>query len=562
MTRENIILHKGEECTFTQENIGKYKVVAHIPGSDYTIKENVFADKTVEVILPTSDENIEISNSNASSRFLLGTDINYLSLLYRYNENHGYTADELNKAAITYIKDWNNIASDNEKIDISDNPSEQPTYFGIDGNGIYSIIEKDASFEDRYHNSIIVNINGNEYIKAYVKGTCEIVDVDYSGENDFNMISSIAYPFTFKYSEDENDNTVITYLFINSKIELLYSVDNKNKIFKKKNLDSGKIYSYNYVVPDRNDYLFINRPIYIVNRTSPYILKTATNPNNGSYKISTTNLVSTSMMINGGTVRQIIIPETIKTIAHFYGGSNANTIILPNSLIEIGECAFYGSSLNGEVKFRNIFESKISSIGNYAFSHTNNLKIFPYNLNNTEERENIKHYLISKCGYKESVIEDIFENRIDKQIYTVIPNIYILKNNAFDNAGSGSSIKNIVISKINYIEEKSFANNTFNNIVIPKDEIFSPGYKEATICYIPSQAISLYYKNGIDGKTNPFFITNSVLTYNEYTSVFDNYGVYKTEANSYLTFENTAGNPRWYIIEDEVYTGPTSLSEE
>lgn len=562
MARENIVLHKGNEYTFGRENIGKYKIVAHIPGSDYTKKENIFADKTVEVILPTSNENIEISNSNASSRFLLGTDINYLSLLYRYNENHGYTADELNKAAITYIKDWNNIASDNEKIDISDNPSEQPTYFGVDGNGIYSIIEKDASFEDRYHNSIIVNIDGNEYIKAYVKGTCEIVDVDYSGENDFNMISSIAYPFTFKYSEDENDNTVITYLFINSKIELLYSVDNKNKIFKKKNLDSEEIYSYNYVVPDSNVHLFINRPIYIVNRTSPYILKTATNPNNSSYKISTTNLVSTSMMINDGTVRQIIIPETIKAIAHFYGGSNANTIILPNSLIEIGEYAFYGSSLNGEVKFRNIFESKISSIGNYAFSHTNNLKIFLYNLNNTEERENIKHYLISKCGYKESVIEDIFENRIDKQIYTVIPNIYILKNNAFDNVGSGSSIKNIVISKINHIEEKSFANNTFNNIVIPKDEIFSPGYEKATICYIPSQAISLYYKNGIDGKTNPFFITNSVLTYNEYTSVFDNYGVYKTEANSYLTFENTAGNPRWYIIEDEVYTEPTTLSEE
>ena len=98
--------------------------------------------------------------------------------------------------------------------------------------------------------------------------------------------------------------------------------------------------------------------------------------------------------------------------------------------------------------------------------------------------------------------------------------------------------------------------------MIPKGEIFSPRYEKSTICYIRSQAISLYYKNGIDGKTNPFFITNSVLTYNEYTSVFDNYGVYKTEANSYLTFENTAGNPRWYIIEDEVYTGPTTLSEE
>lgn len=562
MARENITLHHSDKHTFTTNNVGKYRLIATKPNTDYNNKENVFIDKTIEVILPTSDENIDISNTTTSSAFLTGTDIDYLSLLYTYNENHGYTAEELNKAAITYIQDWNSIAPDNEKIDISNTPSEQPTYFGVDGNGIYAIIKKDVSFEDRYNQKVIVNINGNEYIKAYVKGTCEIIDVDYNGKNDFDMISSIAYPFTFKYSDNENDNTVITYLFINSNIELLYSINKSNRTFKRKNLNTGDIHNYQYVIPDSSTKLFINKPIYIVNRTSKYIIKMAMNPSNShSYMLNITEEAPTSMMISGGTVRHIILPETIKHISNFYGGSNANTIILPNSLTSIGEYAFYQSSMNGEIKFRNIFESKLWEIGPYAFAKTNNLKIFPYDLNNTQNRENIKQYLISKCKYNEDVIEDIFENRIDKQIYTVIPNIFLISHHAFDNSGSGSSIKNMIISKISYIGKECFSNNTFTNIVIPQDEIFTPGYEIATICYIPSEAISLYYKNGIDGKTNPFFQINS-LTYGNYSSAFDNYNTYKEEAGRYLTFNNISGSPHWYIIEDEVYTEPTTLSDE
>lgn len=563
MARENITLHHSDKHTFTTNNVGKYRLIATKPNTDYNNKENVFTDKTIEVILPTSDENIDISNTTTSSAFLTGTDIDYLSLLYTYNENHGYTAEELNKAAITYIQDWNSIAPDNEKIDISNTPSEQPTYFGVDGNGIYAIIKKDVSFEDRYNQKVIVNINGNEYIKAYVKGTCEIIDVDYNGKNDFDMISSIAYPFTFKYSDNENDNTVITYLFINSNIELLYSINKSNRTFKRKNLNTGDIHNYQYVIPDSSTKLFINKPIYIVNRTSKYIIKMASNPNSSYYyMLNTTERAPSSMMISGGTVRHIILPETIEHISNFYGGSNANTIILPNSLIEIGEYAFYGSSMNGELKLRNIFESQLWKINKYAFSKTNNLKIFPYNLSDTESRANIKHYLISECRYNSDVIEDIIENRIEKKTYSVIPRLYMIDEHAFDNSGSGSSIKNIIISKITYFNKQCFANNTFENIVIPKEEIFSPEYEEATICYIPSEAISLYYKNGTDGKTNPFFQTTSVLTYDNYSSAFNNYNAYKEEASGYLTFNNISGNPHWYIIEDEVYTGSTTLSEE
>lgn len=561
MARENITLHHSDGHTFITGNVGKYRLIATKPNTDYNNKENVFTDKIIEVIHPTSNEDISISGTTTSSAFLTGTDVNNLSLLYTYNENHGYTAEELNKAAITYIQDWNGIASDNEKIDISDIPSEHPIFFGVDGNGIYAIIEKDISFKDQYNKNIIVNINGTEYIKAYVKGTCSIIDADYSGINDFNMSPSIAYPFTFKYSEDSNDNTVITYLFINSSIELLYNIDTSKHIFKIRELNSGELFNYNYTTPSSNEHLSINKTAYEVNKTSPYIIKRAINIHNSSYKFNTTILNKNSTMINGTTVRQIIIPETITSISHFYGGSNANTIILPNSLVEIGEYAFYGSSMSGELKLRNIFESQLWKINKYAFSKTNNLKIFPYDLNDAGNRANIKRYLTSKCGYNNDVVEDIIENRIEKKNYSVIPRLYMIDEHAFDNSGSGSSIKNIIISKITYFNKQCFANNTFENIVIPKEEIFSSGYEEATICYIPSEAISSYYANGINGKTKPFFNTLK-LTYSNYSSDFNNYSNYKNEANTYLTFENAAGQPNWYIIEDEVYTEPATLSEE
>ena len=37
---------------------------------------------------------------------------------------------------------------------------------------------------------------------------------------------------------------------------------------------------------------------------------------------------------------------------------------------------------------------------------------------------------------------------------------------------------------------------------------------------------------------------------------------YADKAKIYQTFNGLSGNINWYIIEDEIYTGPTALSEE
>ena len=74
MARENIVLHKGNEYTFTTNNVGKYRLIATKPNTDYNNKENVFIDKTIEIILPTSDEDIDIIGTTTEP-FISGTDL-------------------------------------------------------------------------------------------------------------------------------------------------------------------------------------------------------------------------------------------------------------------------------------------------------------------------------------------------------------------------------------------------------------------------------------------------------------------------------------------------------
>ena len=563
MARENIVLHKGNEYTFGRENIGKYKIVAHIPNSDCTNKENVFTSKTIEVILPTSDTNIDIMGTT-NTTFLLGTDIQYFSILYKYTGNSEYDISTLNNAAITYIKDWNNIASENEKIEIGNTESEQPIFFGVDGQGIYAILQKNQNYADQYHESIITTINGQEYIKAYVKGTCEIIDVNYQGINNMNMISSIAYPFTFKYSNDSDK--LVTYLFINSGIRMLESIDTSNNSFVIKSYTTGYNHQYKYHKPTNYTDLIKNSSIEQLfqnnNNISDfiYLIKPATTHNSIKTISDSSNTDEPIMIISEGTNREIIIPETVKYISHFYGGSNATNIILPNSLIEIREYAFYGTSIEGNIQLRNINESKLSYIDAYAFKNINNTNIFAYDLNDDGQRHVIKQYLINKCKYTEDVIEDIFENYLSKDIYTVIPNILSIGEMAFSNIATGASIKNMIISNIDNINKQCFANNYFTNTVIPKKLVYTPNYKEKSICYLPNEVIIKYY-NYITGKTTPYFNTQGNYSYENYST---NLGLenYADKAKIYQTFNGLSGSVNWYIIEDEVYTGPTTLSEE
>ena len=187
--RENIVLRLSDSHEFSYEDVGMYKIVAHIPNSDYTIKENIFDTRNIKVLNPTPIGNITPSTT-PSNAFITGTDTEYLSILYSLTPEYDYTIDELNEAAYIYINDWNNV-NDN-KIPINTTQDEKPIYFGADSNGIFSLLDIGDVPIERYNpNNIYIN-KSNKYIKAYVKGTCSIIDVDYSDTNNLNFVPSIA----------------------------------------------------------------------------------------------------------------------------------------------------------------------------------------------------------------------------------------------------------------------------------------------------------------------------------------------------------------------------------
>ena len=589
MARENITLHHRDEYTFTTNNVGKYRLIATKPNTDYNNKENVFTDKTIEIILPTSDEDIDIIGTTTEP-FISGTDLQYFSVLYKYTGNSEYSADELNAAAITYIKDWNSVASNEEKIDISNISSEQPTYFGTDGNGIYALLQKNKDFSNRYHESIIKTINGQEYIKAYVKGTCRIIDTDYKGSEDKNMISSIAYPFTFKYSSDSNK--LVTYLFINTEIGLVHNIDTNKKTISMKpfwedGLGENSSETYKYNIPFNSFSLYKDESIETLLKDYNnffYILKQATY--NYNYKLNTIENSNEDipMMIKEGTNRHIIIPETVKKISHFYGGSNATNIILPNSLVEIGESAFEGIS-GGSISLRS-YNNNLKTIGFRAFANIQNIDLFAYNIK--EQKAFIIDNMCrgdnetnsTKLSLNKEQLSNLLDNLVTSESnlkYTLLPRVERIETDAFYGASSGTSIKNIIFTNIlTEVYMWAFENTYINNLIIPKALIARPKdgsysgssvIKNSNLLYLPEKAIGIACSQ--DGDMNSLSTTYSSLMkdeakYNDYGSNGYTYthkditgswlgntqfDTYKNTSKDHATFKNLSGNPHFYFID-------------
>lgn len=506
MARENIVLQKGDEHTFTQENIGKYKIVAHIPDSNYTDKTKIFTERIIEVINPTPIGNMTIGG-DINNRFLTGTDTPYFSILYSLTPEYNYTIDELNEATYTYIKDWNNIASDDKKIPVSDRPDENPIYFGRDSNGIFALLDIGSSPVDIYNQNNIYIQGDNTYIKAYVKGTCSIIDVDYSDTNNFNMIPSIAYPLTFN-----NNNGLTPYLFINSSIELLKNIEIQNQdkgVFTR--LGTGKENTYIKCQYESN--LFMDAALsYFEKNNLNYILKFAER-NGNTYNIRTTSDVGATsneaiMMISGGTNRNLIIPETVKKISHFYGGSNVSNIILPSSLIEIGESAFEGIS-GGAITLRE-YNDNLKVIGRRAFSDISNVRLFEYNINDkktfiidnlcSSENNNYSTLNLDREQLS-SVLDTLYAN--SQQLFCLLPRVEKIEELAFSNAKNSTTIRNIIFSNIiTSVGRGAFANAEINNLIIPDNLIARPESSEKPdtilsfqLLYLPERAIDLACRN-------------------------------------------------------------------
>lgn len=500
--RENIVLRLSDSHEFNYEDIGMYKIVAHIPNSDYTIKENIFDTRNIKVLNPTPIGDITPSTTPANA-FITGTDTEYLSILYSLTPEYDYTIDELNEAAYIYINDWNNVNDD--KIPINTTQDEKPIYFGADSNGIFSLLDIGDIPIERYNpNNIYINKN-NKYIKAYVKGTCSIIDVDYSDTNNLNFVPSIAYPLTFN---DEN-GYMVPYLFINSNIQLLSGIQQEQDkgIFR----FVGSSVTHKYFKCSYESRLYIDNTLsYFEKEQVNYILKFAIH-NQSDYEINTTNSAASgkiAMMIKDGTIRSLIIPETVKKISNFCGASNSTNIVLPNSLVEIGTAAFNGIS-GGTISLRS-YNNNLKIIGDYAFANTGNVRFFEYDI--SEYKTFIINNICSNDGSNDPILNldkeqlsNVLDVLLSKSVKSIclLPRVDKIGEYAFYETNNSTSIKNIVFSNIRTsVGTNAFMRSGIVNVIIPDQLVARPmdsnnpsTVQNSVLLYLPERAIDLACRN-------------------------------------------------------------------
>lgn len=537
--RENIVLSKGLEHIFNQGNIGKYKIVAHKGGTDGSQEEHIYAFREIRIIDPTPVGDI-IPGTAPVKAFITGTDTQYLSILYNLESEYEYTVDELNAAAYTYIKDWNSMVSDEQKIPVSDEPDKRPVYFGEDSGGIFALLFCDEHLVSNYDENMLYISGDSTYIKAYIRGTCSIIDIDHGTENDIDMVSSIAYPLTFR-----DGNKWETYLFINSSIQLLQYINTATNTFISLNSDKRNTY-INCSAPNT---LLVEGSLSNCQKNSNYILKFAT-ISGDLYKINTTlnplnvNKNKTAMMISGGTARNLIIPETVKKISHFYSGGNVDNIILPSSLIEIGESAFECIS-GGSIALRE-YNDNLETIGKRAFADSINVHFFEYDINqyktfiiNNVCSNNGSYYPILNLDREQ--LSNVLDELLSKSIKSIclLPRVNRIREEAFYNADINTSIQNVIFSNIHTsVGRHAFMRSGIKNIIIPDMLVARPESSEQyntivnlQLLYLPERAIDVACRDLSSNYTYNMADNIQVQKYDSDSSVQGGYVYNKNDTN-------------------------------
>lgn len=322
--------------TFLDSDAGKAFKLTALYSTLPSISLNLFC-KNLE-ISPGEDP---IEESSPTGSFPAGTSDEAFAIIYHVDEDL-YTKndlDYLNNAAAIYMNNfYGTITKHNGKTEFT--PSNEYTnkkYYGADSKGLYVLIPTNGS--NSYSNDII----GDNY-KVYVRGWCEVVDVGDLGGGNISLQMANGY-----YYNIENE----LYLFINTKLNLVNFSDNYDSFW----------YSNE---TEQNKKIFTNQSIY---KSNGIYLKYANNGNPAKYQDG-----EDTMMIEGGVFDIIITPSMLTSISNFFGSSNAPILIISDELNEIGDYAFYGSNLSGWVSFSG--ESDVTSIGKYAFANTMNMDLF------------------------------------------------------------------------------------------------------------------------------------------------------------------------------------------
>lgn len=281
-------------------------------------------------------EDLEVSGS-----FPTGLSDSYFSIIYHTDESYYQTldVDELNAAARTYLS---YVTPD---VDTSDK-----VYYGQDSEGIYVAIPTSNS-STTYSNDIYTyNIDGSAAsYKVYIMGTCDIIDIgDLPNNVELTLANGYYYDIAGKL-----------YLFLNTALNMVcFSTNSSGET------DYSEFW---YSGDSSNKKAIISNDTY---KNDAYYLKQSSSEN-------ATNLAldDDAMMIVGGVIDIIVTSNTLSKIEHFSNCSNVSGVIFSDNLTEIGDYAFYGGSLSGDVEI-SIDASKVTRIGKYAFSGCPNIKLF------------------------------------------------------------------------------------------------------------------------------------------------------------------------------------------
>jgi hypothetical protein len=315
------------------------------------------------------------------------------------DDNNTYTSsldiDTLNSIAREYMKNLGHEVDENT------------IYYQIDSTGrIYVLIKKQE--ETNYNNEIITLESGEECYKVYIAGSCEIVGFqDNSGGSDFSLELGTGY-----YYEIENK----LYLFncISARL-VYYNADESGFWLNGETEDNIKYFSSQDEYKSSSYYLGIGDGI------TPSSLPSINDEDD------------ITLCFTAGTMRKLVISDTIETIEYFANIVNATDgIIISSSVKEIGDYAFYGSGISGEIT---INSPKLEKIGKYAFAEMSNLALL--NIDKNEEGYTVFPSSLKTIGEK-AFYNSAGLNKID---FTECTSLTVVDTEAFSNCGNLRSVK-------------------------------------------------------------------------------------------------------------------------
>lgn len=348
---ENDIFNKGTitDKMIQDKNGNKYNIYSGennfiLKISNGLTKRNI---KLKYITLNEDEPEEPTPSTDPQGSFPQGFSSDNLVIIYHTDDSSNtYTStldlDSLNQMARDYMNNIGQPVDDNTIFYQKDSTEK-----------IYVLVEK----QDVEYNNSIINIDGKDYYKVYIAGSCEIVGFqDISGGSDFNLELGNGYYYDIANS---------LYLFICTAARLVYYNASETGFWR-----NGEAESDIKMFTSQNEY-----------KNSSYYIGIGENIPKDESLPAISEDDNIILLFKAGTMRKLIVSDTIEDIEYFADIVNATDgIIISSSVKNIGDYAFYGSSISGTISLN---AKKLESIGTRAFSGMSNLSLL--NINSSDD---------------------------------------------------------------------------------------------------------------------------------------------------------------------------------